>query len=110
MHQGFRPGSRVNDVFNDARFLGLPTHCGKRFWDFQTRDRLSGSATGKYNRSRTEERKSMDQRRLERLLTSLQHAESPSVISRICLVGRDSTSVAGAGLSRVVDGRHEVLV
>src|SRR3954470_19041083 len=72
--------------------------------------RLTVSATGKYNRSRTEERKSMDQRRLERLLTSLQRAESPSVISRICLVGRDSASVAGAGLSRVVDGRHEMLV
>jgi transcriptional regulator with GAF, ATPase, and Fis domain len=52
----------------------------------------------------------MDQRRLERLLTSLQHAQSASVMSRICLVGRDSTSVAGAGLSRVVDGRHQMVV
>jgi hypothetical protein len=52
----------------------------------------------------------MDLRRLERLLTSLQHAESPSVMSRICLVGRDSTSVAGAGLSRMTDGRHEMIV
>jgi len=53
----------------------------------------------------------MDQRRLERLLTSLQQTEqSTSVMRRICLVGRDSTSVAGAGLSRLIDGRHEMVV
>jgi GAF domain len=52
----------------------------------------------------------MDQRRLERLLGALHDAdESSSVLRRICLVGRDSFSVAGAGLSRIVDGRHEMV-
>jgi len=53
----------------------------------------------------------MDQRRLERLLASLQQTnESASVMRRICLVGRDATSLAGAGMSRLVDGRHEMVV
>jgi len=52
----------------------------------------------------------MDQRRLEWLLGALHDAdESTSVLHRICVVGRDSVSVAGAGLSRIVDGRHEVV-
>ncbi|HZB41687.1 MAG TPA: GAF and ANTAR domain-containing protein [Ilumatobacter sp.] len=52
----------------------------------------------------------MDQRRLERLLAALHDAdESPSVLRRICVVGRDCASVAAAGLSATVDGRHAVV-
>jgi len=53
----------------------------------------------------------MDQRRLERLLTSLHNTDSStSVLHRICVVCVDTTSLDGAGVSRISDGRHEMLV
>jgi len=53
----------------------------------------------------------MDQRRLERLLRSLHNTDaSTSVLHRICVVCLDTTSLDGAGVSRIFDGRHEMLV
>src|SRR5215213_2195395 len=52
----------------------------------------------------------MDQRRLDRLLSRL-HAidDGASVLRRICSVAVDVTSMAGAGVSRIVDGHHDAL-
>jgi len=53
----------------------------------------------------------MDQRRLERLLSALHTTdESTSVLHRLCLVCADATALDGAGLSRISEGRHEMLV
>src|SRR3954452_10128091 len=53
----------------------------------------------------------MDQRRLERLLTSLHNTDSStSVLQRICVVCVDTTALDGVGVSRIVDGQHEMLV
>jgi len=52
----------------------------------------------------------MDQRRLERLLGRLhQHEGEVSVLQRICSVTCDVTSAPGAGVSRLIDGRHDAL-
>jgi transcriptional regulator with GAF, ATPase, and Fis domain len=53
----------------------------------------------------------MDQRRLERLLSALHTTDSSaSVLQRLCVVCIDATDVAGAGVSRISEGRHEMLV
>jgi len=52
----------------------------------------------------------MDQRRLERLLTSLHNTDSStSVLQRICVVCVDTTALDGVGVSRIVGGQHEML-
>src|SRR5688572_5889461 len=52
----------------------------------------------------------MDHRRLERLVSKLHHVDgSSSVLHRLCVVSADSTHTDGAGMSRITDGRHEVL-
>lgn len=53
----------------------------------------------------------MDQGRLERLLSALHTTDSStSVLHRLCLVCTDTTALDGAGLSRISEGRHEMLV
>jgi hypothetical protein len=51
----------------------------------------------------------MDPRRLNRLLDSLHAAENAPVLRRLCRVGAEVTGNTGAGLSRIVDGVHEVV-
>ena len=52
----------------------------------------------------------VDERRLERLLDALHGTSGEiSVLQRICTVCADTTRVDGAGLSRMMEGRHEVL-
>lgn len=52
----------------------------------------------------------MDERRLDGLLDRLQALEHDgSVLRRICLVTVDVTSMAGSGVSRILDHRHEAL-
>jgi GAF domain-containing protein len=53
----------------------------------------------------------MDQRRLERLLSALHMTDSStSVLHRLCIVCTDTTALDGAGVSRISEGRHEMLV
>jgi hypothetical protein len=53
----------------------------------------------------------MDEGRLERLLSALHATESStSVLGRLCIVCADATALDGAGVSRVSEGRHEMLV
>ena len=53
----------------------------------------------------------MDQARLERLLTELYATDgSTSVLHRICVVCRHQTSVDGAGLTRLDNGVHELVI
>jgi GAF domain len=53
----------------------------------------------------------MDQWRLERLLSALHTTDSStSVLHRLCLVCIDATALDGAGVSRISEGRHEMLV
>jgi len=52
----------------------------------------------------------MDLHRLDRLLAQLQGRDDGStVLGRICTVCVDVTETAGAGVSRIFDGRHETL-
>jgi hypothetical protein len=52
----------------------------------------------------------MDQHRLDRMLTLLHSVDDDaSVLHRICVVCVDVTSMAGAGVSRIIDGRHDTL-
>jgi hypothetical protein len=46
---------------------------------------------------------------LDRVLRLLHGIDQFSVLHRICLVCVDLTSMAGAGVSRIVDGRHDTL-
>jgi len=53
----------------------------------------------------------VDQARLERLLTELYATDgSTSVLHRICVVCRHQTSVDGAGLTRLDNGVHELVI
>ena len=53
----------------------------------------------------------MDQRRLERLLSALHTTDSStSVLHRLCIVCTDVTALDGAGVSRISEGGHEMLV
>ena len=52
----------------------------------------------------------MDPGRLNRLLDSLHAADGATpLLQRLCRVGADVTGGAGVGLSRIVDGAHEVV-
>lgn len=52
----------------------------------------------------------MDPRRLNRLLDSLHSAETATpVLRRLCRVGTEVTGGVGVGLSKLVDGSHEVV-
>lgn len=53
----------------------------------------------------------MDRGRLERLLSALHTTDSStSVLHRLCVVCTDATALDGAGVSRISEGRHEMLV
>lgn len=53
----------------------------------------------------------MDTERLERLLSALHRTDSStSVLHRLCIVCTDTTALAGAGVSRITSGRHEMVV
>lgn len=53
----------------------------------------------------------MDRERLERLLSALHRTDSStSVLHRLCVVCTDTTALAGAGVSRISSGRHEMVV
>jgi hypothetical protein len=53
----------------------------------------------------------MDKERLERLLSALHRTDSStSVLHRLCVVCTDTTALAGAGVSRISSGRHEMIV
>jgi transcriptional regulator with GAF, ATPase, and Fis domain len=53
----------------------------------------------------------MDKERLERLLSALHRTDSStSVLHRLCIVCTDTTALAGAGVSRISSGRHEMVV
>jgi transcriptional regulator with GAF, ATPase, and Fis domain len=53
----------------------------------------------------------MDEHRLARLMASLQQTDdASSVLERLCRVCALSTGLAGAGVTRFVDGVHETLV
>ena len=53
----------------------------------------------------------MDQGRLERLLSLLHRTDSSTpVLHRLCIVCTDTTTLDGAGLSRITEGRHEMVV
>ena len=52
----------------------------------------------------------MDHGRLERLLSALHTTDnSTSVLHRLCIVCTDTTALDGAGVSRISEGRHEML-
>jgi GAF domain-containing protein len=53
----------------------------------------------------------METERLERLLSALHRTDnSTSVLHRLCVVCTDTTALAGAGVSRITSGRHEMVV
>jgi hypothetical protein len=53
----------------------------------------------------------MDERRLARLMSSLQRTDgSTSVLERLCRVCAESSGLAGAGVTRFVGGAHETFV
>lgn len=53
----------------------------------------------------------MDQRRMERLLSALHATESSTpILHRLCIVCADATALDGASVSRISDGRHEMVV